>query len=155
MYQITLQRQLATKPFTPCALDLKTWIITALRHKKRKGAVVIRLVTPAEMQHLNYTYKGKNKPTNVLTFPVTLPKTIQQQLPLPILGDIIICPNIVNLEATLQNKKRRAHWQHIVIHGTLHLVGYDHQTDNEAAIMEAKEIKLLKLLGVNNPYFVN
>lgn len=153
MYEIIIQRCTTKNLTVPRDIDLKSWIIMALRHKIRKGSLTLRLVAPEEIQQLNLSYRGKNQPTNVLTFPADLPKSWQKKLPLPILGDIIVCPAIINEEeANQRNKPNYFHWQHIILHGALHILGYDHQNDADAALMEDKEIKLLKILGTPNPY---
>ena len=110
--------------------------------------LTIRLVDTVESQQLNHQYRDKDKPTNVLSFPFEVPEGIE----LDLLGDIVICADIVEQEASEQHKALEQHWAHMVIHGCLHLLGYDHISDNEALTMEAIEIKLLAQLGYNNPY---
>jgi probable rRNA maturation factor len=108
----------------------------------------VSVVGPAESRRLNAQYRGKDKPTNVLSFPVThLPVTG----PLP-LGDLVICPQVLRTEAREQNKSLRAHWAHLVVHGSLHLIGYDHELDADADRMERREIAVLRRLGFANPY---
>ena len=101
-----------------------------------------------ESQQLNHQYRQKDKPTNVLSFPFEVPEGIDINL----LGDLIICADVVIKEAQEQNKKCDDHWAHLVIHGCLHLLGYDHIKENEATEMESIEIKLLSTLGIDNPY---
>ena len=108
----------------------------------------IRIVDDVESQMLNRDYRGKDRPTNVLSFPMELP----EELDLPILGDLVICAPVVAREAEQQDKSLQAHWAHMVIHGVLHLQGYDHIADDEAEEMEALEIRLLQQLGFANPY---
>lgn len=103
----------------------------------------IRISSTQESQQLNNTYRQKNKPTNVLSFPYPDED---------ILGDMILCAQVISDEATQQNKTYQAHWLHMVIHGLLHLCGYDHQQEDEALHMESLEIKLLNQLGYTNPY---
>lgn len=110
--------------------------------------VSIRIVDIDEIQSLNQRYRDKNKPTNVLSFPAELPEGIN----VPLLGDIVICACVVEQEATDQKKTIDAHWAHMVIHGTLHLLGYDHIEDDEAEIMESLEIDLLNNIGITSPY---
>ena len=110
--------------------------------------VTIRLVDIAESQTLNHQYRNKNKPTNVLSFPFEVPDEIELNL----LGDLVICADIVENEAKEQNKTINDHWAHMVIHGCLHLLGFDHISDSEAEIMESIEINSLAKLGITNPY---
>jgi len=110
--------------------------------------VVIRIVDTTESATLNQTYRHKNGPTNVLSFPFAAPPGV----PVDILGDIVICAERVEQEAREQGKSRDAHWAHLVIHGLLHLQGYDHVEAGAAAIMEQREIALLRTLGFADPY---
>lgn len=108
----------------------------------------VRIVDEDESQALNLQYRGKDKPTNVLSFPCELPDGVE----LPLLGDLVICAQVVAKEALEQGKVLHAHWAHMVVHGTLHLLGYDHIEDGEAEEMEAIEIQVLLELGYPNPY---
>ncbi|GGY69267.1 rRNA maturation RNase YbeY [Marinobacter zhanjiangensis] len=110
--------------------------------------VTLRLVDEAESRALNHQFRGKDKPTNVLSFPFEAPAGIT----VPLAGDLVICAPVVAREATEQNKTPEAHWAHMVIHGLLHLQGYDHIEDDQAGVMEALEIRLLATLGFSNPY---
>lgn len=110
--------------------------------------VTLRLVDEAESRSLNHQYRGKDKPTNVLSFPFEAPAGIT----VPLAGDLVICAPVVAREAAEQSKTTEAHWAHMVIHGLLHLQGYDHIEDNEAVVMEALETRLLQKLGFSNPY---
>ena len=114
----------------------------------KEAELTIRLVNEAEITELNHTYRNNNKATNVLSFPADLPEHID----IPLLGDMIICPSVVKREATEQHKALSSHWAHMVIHGTLHLLGYDHINEREAEEMENLEIQLLAGLGIDNPY---
>ncbi|SMM99125.1 Metal-dependent hydrolase YbeY, involved in rRNA and/or ribosome maturation and assembly [uncultured Candidatus Thioglobus sp.] len=115
---------------------------------KGESELLIRIVDKTEIQDLNNRYRRQNKPTNVLSFPSDLPKEINEA----ILGDVIICTDIVREEAKNQGKTFNHHLMHIAIHGTLHLFGYDHIQEGEAQIMETLEIKILQDLGIENPY---
>ncbi len=110
--------------------------------------LTIRLVDEDEIQQLNKIYRHINKSTNILSFPFEAPDYI----PLNLLGDLVICHPIIEKEARLQNKNITAHWAHIIIHGMLHLLGYDHIKDHEAEVMETIEIEILFKLGFDNPY---
>ena len=137
-----------TRSGLPGVAKLRHWARSALAGRKRDAEVAIRIVDAAESQALNRRYRGKDKPTNVLAFPAELPP----ELELPLLGDLVICRDVVEAEAAEQAKPLDAHWAHMVIHGTLHLVGYDHETADEAAAMEALEAEILAELGWPNPY---
>lgn len=136
----------------PTESQFQLWVDTALNEVSTKTdtsfELTIRLVNVEESQQLNSEYRGKNKPTNVLSFPFEVPEGITLNL----LGDLIICVEVMKLEAEEQNKALFDHWAHLVIHGCLHLVGFDHISDNEAAEMEALEIKILAKLDIDNPY---
>ncbi|MBL4899333.1 MAG: rRNA maturation RNase YbeY [Colwellia sp.] len=110
--------------------------------------LTIRLVNLAESQQLNNQYRKINKPTNVLSFPFEVPDGIELNL----LGDLVVCVQIVEQEAKEQGKALFDHWAHMIIHGCLHLLGYDHINDTDADEMEALEIKILATLSINNPY---
>ena len=110
--------------------------------------MVIRIVDEDESAQLNETYRHKVGATNVLSFPFEVPEGIELNL----LGDLVVCAPVLAREAQEQNKPLMAHWAHIIIHGTLHLLGYDHIDDSDAREMEEKEIALLKTLSISNPY---
>lgn len=110
--------------------------------------VTIRIVDNDESRELNHQYRDKDKPTNVLSFPFEAPPGIT----VPLAGDLVICAPVVEKEAQEQHKELIAHWAHMVVHGMLHLQGYDHIEDNEAEVMEALEVRLLSQLGFANPY---
>ena len=108
----------------------------------------VQVVSIEEMRELNHTWRGKDRPTNVLSFPMQSPAEVRPA----ILGDLALCAGVINAEARQQHKSAEAHWAHMVVHGMLHLQGYDHETDREADEMEALEIRLLDQLGFDNPY---
>lgn len=110
--------------------------------------VTIRIVNHDESAELNGQYRGKDRPTNVLSFPFEAPAGIT----VPLAGDLVICAPVVEKEAKDQHKALEAHWAHMVVHGMLHLQGYDHIEDHDAEVMEALEIRLLEQLGYGNPY---
>jgi len=112
----------------------------------------IRIVDEAESTHLNSTYRNKHKPTNVLSFSSDLPDFTLSALDEIPLGDLAICASVVASEAAEQHKPPEAHWAHMVIHGVLHLNGFDHATEAEAGAMETLETKILNGLGFSDPY---
>lgn len=132
----------------PSQTDFEHWVRCALNNQLKQAELTIRIVDNNESQTLNREYRGKNKPTNVLTFPFEMPPGIE----LPLLGDLVICAPVVENEADDQHKPLQAHWAHMVIHGCLHLLGYDHIDDTEAEEMESLEIQLIQQLGFDNPY---
>ena len=147
---VTLDLQLACENAEgmPQAADFQRWLDAAILPFQEEAEVTVRLVDEAESQELNHTYRGKDKPTNVLSFPFECPPGIE----LPLLGDLVICRQVVESEATEQGKPLMAHWAHMVVHGSLHLLGYDHIEDGEAEEMEALEIEFMAALGFENPY---
>ena len=116
--------------------------------EKGESELLIRFVDKLEIQQLNRDYRHKDKTTNVLSFPSDLPIEIDES----ILGDVVICIDVVIEEAQVQNKKFEDHLIHMAIHGTLHLLGFDHIKEEEAIEMESLEIKILEKLKIDNPY---
>lgn len=119
-----------------------------LRRQRRTWELTIRMVDETEARYLNETWRGHSYPTNVLSFPFESPPGVR----VPLLGDLVICVPVVVREANEQQKSLSAHWAHLVIHGTLHLLGYDHLDDAQAQLMETLEIHILHSLGYPNPY---
>jgi len=117
-----------------------------------KAQVTLRVVDAEESADLNNAYRGKNKPTNVLSFPMDMPEEFFDVLDLVMLGDLVVCASVVRDEAEQQGKTEQAHWAHMLVHGMLHLQGFDHISDAEAEEMEALEIKLLTQMGFDDPY---
>ena len=144
MSQILIQRRVAAAGI-PAASALRQWATQALGAVA--GDVTLRLVDEAESRDLNHRYRGKDRPTNVLSFPYDT-----EGLDAPILGDVVICAEVVAREAGEQGKALRAHWAHMVVHGCLHLLGYDHENDRDAGEMEARETRLLGEMGFADPY---
>jgi len=132
----------------PSCSDMEGWVRKALSSDEPDAQLTIRLVTVAEMIRLNETYRHRSGPTNVLSFPFAKPELTDP----PLLGDIVICPDRVVEEALAQDKPLLDHWAHLVIHGVLHLLGYDHENENDASRMEAREIEILSGLGIRDPY---
>ncbi len=149
MTQADIELQLAVDNCAtlPDAESIQTWVEHALV-TDNDIEMTVRIVGTEESQSLNAQYRGKDKPTNVLSFPFEAPAQIELNL----LGDLVICAPVVEQEALEQNKPLRAHWAHMVVHGTLHLQGYDHIKDTEAEQMENLEIRILQQLGFDNPY---
>jgi probable rRNA maturation factor len=132
----------------PAPAEVRRWVECALAGQRPAAEVAVRIVDEAEITALNRRYRGKDGATNVLSFPFdAMPGVETEQL-----GDIVICAPVVASEAVSQGKSLEAHWAHIVIHGVLHLLGYDHHHDDEAQEMEAQEIRLLASLGLPDPY---
>ncbi len=124
------------------------WANSALQ-TEQEVELCVRIVDQEEIQQLNADYRGKNQPTNILSFPFDMHNV---DLDVPILGDLVICADIIHSESKAQHKSRSAHWAHMIIHGVLHLQGFDHETDEQAEQMEKKEIELLAKFGYDNPY---
>lgn len=124
------------------------WADAALGSRGAGCEMALQVVSAPRMRQLNRRYRGKDKPTNVLSFPAAPAADVR---PRP-LGDVLICPVVLRREARAQGKSEQAHWAHLVVHGTLHLAGYDHEHDRDAARMERREIAVLKRLGFANPY---
>ena len=133
----------------PSEAELRRWAEAALGSYRERAELVIRIVNEAESAALNQNYRHKQGPTNVLSFPFEAPTGAEQ---LDLLGDLVICAPVVAREAVIQNKCLAAHWAHMVVHGVLHLLGYDHQRDAKAIEMEALEIGILADLGYPDPY---
>ena len=132
----------------PTEADFVSWVRAALPQKQAQVELVIRLVDEAESRQLNLTYRGKDGPTNVLSFPFEAPP----EVPTGLLGDLVICAPVVVQEARAQGKTELAHWAHMVVHGVLHLQGYDHQSDADAVRMEGLERSILGRLHFPDPY---
>ncbi|QYJ79653.1 rRNA maturation RNase YbeY [Shewanella acanthi] len=146
---LALDVQYATaSDYLPTEAQFSLWVKTAIGNSMDKAELTIRIVDPRESQMLNSTYRGKDKPTNVLSFPFEAPPEIE----LPLLGDLVICASVVENEAHEQQKPLEAHWAHMVVHGCLHLLGYDHIEDEEAEEMESLETQLIEGLGFTDPY---
>jgi len=150
---LTVDIQCACSESVPVEDELRGWIAAALASQETRGdtEICVRLVDTQEMATLNQVYRGKPGPTNVLSFSADLPA----QLGLPLLGDIVICAPVVREEAQAQHKGLSAHWAHMAVHGTLHLLGYDHIDEQQATVMEALESAILVDLHFPCPYQAN
>jgi probable rRNA maturation factor len=139
----------AARAGLPATTTLQRWATAALHGLgRRRVALGVRIVGAAESAALNHRFRRQRGPTNVLSFPFEAPSGIRSEL----LGDLVICAPVVRREAREQQKPLRAHWAHMVVHGILHLRGYDHLKRQDATAMEKKEIRILKELGFTNPY---
>lgn len=153
---VTADLQVACdEPHIPAEADIRAWIAAAVEQSncptREQVEVAVRVVDAEEMQTLNRLYRDSDKPTNVLSFPAAdiagLPPAAAQ-----ILGDVVVCAPVVAREAAEQGKPVADHWAHMIVHGTLHLLGFDHESDTEAAAMEALETRILASQNVTDPY---
>ena len=131
----------------PSAAQLQIWARAALADAEDGAELTVRVVDEAESAELNKTYRHHSGPTNVLSFPFEAP----EQITMSLLGDVVICAPVVAAEAREQNKTAEAHFVHMVVHGVLHLRGYDHQDEAGAAKMETEERRILDRLGYPDP----
>ena len=151
--ELDIQVAINDKParYVPTETLLIDWITLALGkagYKKQNAIVSLRIVDEEEIKDLNKKYRNIDKSTNVLSFPYeALP-----EVDINLLGDIIICAAVVESEALEQSKTVEQHWAHMIIHGVLHLLGYDHIEDQQAVEMETLEIDILSNLGIPDPY---
>ncbi|MFT4249012.1 MAG: rRNA maturation RNase YbeY [Pseudomonas sp.] len=136
----------------PAAVSFRKWVAAALAGRIREADLAIRLVDAKEGQALNHHYRGKDYATNVLSFPAELPEGLPKGVKFPLLGDLVICAPVVEREAREQGKPLAAHYAHLTVHGTLHLLGWDHEDEREAEAMEQLEREILAELGVADPY---
>jgi len=132
----------------PTAEQIEQWATAAVQPQSDEVEMTVRIVDEAESHALNLNYRGKDRPTNVLSFPFECPDEVE----LPLLGDLVICRQVVEREAQEQDKSLMAHWAHMVVHGSLHLLGYDHIEDDEAEEMESLETQIMTGLGFADPY---
>ena len=146
--KIEVQR-ISDSSLMPRDEEFQLWAEKALIDYHQDTEILIRIVDTQEISDLNQQYRHKTGPTNILSFPFEVPEGIDG---LDLLGDLVVCAEVLEHEAKAQNKKLKDHWAHIIIHGILHLIGYDHINDADAIEMEAKEIHLLQQLTIDNPY---
>jgi probable rRNA maturation factor len=132
----------------PTQAQFQHWVDAALSDFSEDTEIVIRIVDELESAELNERYRHKQGATNILSFPADLPEGVELNL----LGDLVVCAPVLAREATEQAKVLHEHWAHIIIHGVLHLLGYDHIDEEEAEFMEEKEIAILDKLAIANPY---
>lgn len=141
----------------PATSDIRRWLERAIGEAgnvpARPVEISVRIVDEAESRALNRQYRNRDDATNVLSFPLEDDELNNPPAELPLaLGDIVICGPVVTREADEQGKKASDHWAHLIVHGALHLMGYDHETDDEAREMEAMEARILAAGGLQNPY---
>ncbi|QUC05449.1 rRNA maturation RNase YbeY [Aggregatibacter sp. oral taxon 513] len=150
MGKMIIDLQIACEQETglPTAEQIEQWATAAVQPQSDEVEMTVRIVDEAESHELNLNYRGKDRPTNVLSFPFECPDEVE----LPLLGDLVICRQVVEREAQEQDKPLMAHWAHMVVHGSLHLLGYDHIEDNEAEEMESLEAQIMTGLGFADPY---
>ena len=150
LLMLDCQREVDTH--VPTNETLELWVNTALEMAGylKPAEMTLRFTTNEEVHTLNRDFRGKDKPTNVLSFPFEVPDFLIDEE--PILGDIIIAMPVIEAEAQEQQKTIHDHLAHMTVHGTLHLLGFDHIEDEEAEEMEALEIQILNALGIANPY---
>jgi probable rRNA maturation factor len=137
-----------TRMRAPSTRALARWASAALGTRGQGRELALKLVSQPQMQALNRQFRGKDQPTNVLAFPAVPVAGVSPQP----LGDVVICPAVLRREARAQDKTLQAHWAHLVVHGALHLAGFDHECEPDARRMERREIAVLKSLGFGNPY---
>jgi probable rRNA maturation factor len=143
------------QPELPTENQLTLWATAALQDLKAQCELSIRIVEVSESQELNLEYRGKDKPTNVLSFPFEVPEALIGLDEVGhLIGDLVICAQVVTDEANVQNKQLIHHWAHMVVHGCLHLLGYDHITDTDAQEMEDLERVILSKLDISDPYLL-
>jgi probable rRNA maturation factor len=147
-YQIDIESN-SQSQLIPDLSDIERWISATLQSQDLENAdVSIYIVDEEEGQELNSQYRCRDYPTNVLSFPAD----IAEEVGIPLLGDLVICAPVVEREAQEQNKALAAHWAHMLVHGTLHLIGFDHIDDGEAEQMESLETQIVTGLGYPAPY---
>ena len=150
MGKMIIDLQIACEQETglPTAEQIEQWATAAVQPQSDEVEMTVRIVDEAESHELNLNYRGKDRPTNVLSFPFECPDEVE----LPLLGDLVICRQVVESEAQEQDKPLMAHWAHMVVNGSLHLLGYDHIEDDEAEEMESLETQIMTGLGFADPY---
>lgn len=138
----------STSKLLPAEAMFKTWVDAVLKDPAEDSEIVIRIVDEDEMIQFNEQYRNKKGTTNILSFPFEAPEGVETEL----LGDLLVCAAVVEAEANEQNKVLEHHWAHMIVHGVLHLIGYDHINDEDAEEMEALEKEILKTIKIDNPY---
>lgn len=146
---VEMELQVACEsPGLPTEQQFRQWVVAAIETENLPVELVIRIVDETESQALNLQFRSKDRPTNVLSFPFEVIPGIEVNH----LGDLVICSPVVSREAREQHKPVESHWAHMVVHGLLHLQGYDHQHERDAVTMESQEIRIMAQLGYADPY---
>ena len=148
--ELDLQLAVENEQGLPTEQDIQLWLDKTIPQFQENAELTVRIVDIEESHQLNHDYRGKDKPTNVLSFPFEAPPGME----LDLLGDLIICRQVVEKEAEEQSKPLLAHWAHMVVHGSLHLLGYDHIEDDEAEEMESLETEIMQTMGFEDPYIL-
>jgi probable rRNA maturation factor len=136
----------------PAAASFRRWVAAALEGRTEEAELSIRIVGEDEGRALNRQYRGRDYATNVLSFPAELPEGLPAGVTFPLLGDLVVCAPVVAAEAAAQGKPAADHYAHLTVHGSLHLLGWDHEDEADAEAMEALERAILAGLGVRDPY---
>jgi probable rRNA maturation factor len=149
---VTVELEIQRVSAAPAPDDdaFRRWVGAALAGRRETAELTVRIVDEAEGRALNARWRGRDYATNVLSFPAELPPGVA----LPLLGDLVVCAPVVAREAAEQGKAEADHWAHLVVHGTLHLLGFDHESESDAVVMEGLERELLAGLGIGDPYAI-
>ena len=147
---LRLELTRGTRAWSPARTHMSRWATAALGRRGAGREIAVRVVGRGESRRLNKLWRGKDHPTNVLSFPAPAQPVGKGYLPL---GDLVICADVVRREASRDGKALESHWAHMVVHGALHLAGFDHETgERERMRMERREIAVLRSFGIRNPY---
>lgn len=149
--ELEIQRA-TTSIITPDDNQFQFWINAIDVQQDKSFALSIRIVEEPEARQFNREYRNRDYATNILSFPVELPEGLPSHVRQTLLGDLLICAPVVAREAREQNRPEVDHWAHLTVHGILHLLGYDHEQDEAALVMESLEIEILNKLGISDPY---
>ena len=148
---VRLELTRRARGWLPARRELAHWASVAAGREARGRELGVCVVGPTESARLNARFRGLEKPTNVLSFGAATPAHAPAASACP-LGELVVCPRVLAAEARAQEKTLKAHWAHLIVHGTLHLIGYDHAQRRDARRMERREIAVLRRLGFANPY---
>lgn len=142
--------------WVPTQKQCEDWLNCGLQivGENKHFSISLSFVESDDSQTLNKEYRGKDGPTNVLSFPAEFPLELQDQVEVIPLGDIVICAEVVEREAAAQARETSLHWAHLTVHGLFHLLGYEHDNETSASKMERLEINTLERLGIPNPYLI-